>query len=63
MKQYTEREFVKILRKNGYVLVRSNGGHNIYENKLTSKHITITANEISAVICRRLIKEYNLMEA
>ena len=58
MKQYTHREFSRIVKKNGYVLTRSNGSHFIYVNK-EGKHICIP-QKLESVIARRLIKENNL---
>lgn len=58
MKQYSKREFVKLLKKNGFEYVRSSGGHDIYYNK-EGKHISIPQT-LANVIARRLIKENNL---
>lgn len=58
MKQYSRREFVKILLANNFRYVRSNGGHSIYYNS-EGKHISIPRT-IESVIARRLIKENNL---
>lgn len=59
MKQYTRREFVKLVRQNGFEYVRSKGGHDIYYNK-EGRHITIPQTLVD-VIVRRLIKENNLI--
>lgn len=59
MKQYTRREFVKLVRQNGFEYVRSKGGHDIYYNK-EGRHITIPQTLVD-VITRRLIKENNLI--
>lgn len=59
MKQYTRREFVKLVRQNGFEYVRSKGGHDIYYNK-EGIHITIPQTLVD-VIARRLIKENNLI--
>lgn len=58
MKQYTRREFVKLVSQNGFEYVRSRGGHDIYYNK-EGRHITIPQTLVD-VIARRLIKENNL---
>lgn len=58
MKQYTHKEFVRILKKNGYQLNRNSGGHSIYTNE-EGKHISIPQT-LACVIARRLIKENNL---
>ena len=57
MKQYTQREFIRILHKNGYSYSRNNGSHAIYVKD--SKHISIP-KKLECVIARRLIKENNL---
>lgn len=46
-KQYTRREFIKMVESNGFYYDRCNGSHSIYIN-------------IKDVIIRRLIKENNL---
>lgn len=58
MKQYTQREFIKICEANGFHFSRQRGGHSIYINK-NGKHISIPSN-LECVIARRLIKENNL---
>lgn len=55
MKQYTRREFVKLVRQNGFEYVRSHGSHDIYYNK-EGRHITIPQTLVD-VIARRLIRE------
>lgn len=59
MRQYTTREFIKIVQKNGYYYSRSNGDHSIYINE-KGTHISIP-HRIACVIARRLIKENNLI--
>ena len=58
MKQYTSREFIKIVEKNGFYYDRHNGSHAIYVND-EGRHISIPHN-LECVIARRLIKENNL---
>lgn len=58
MRQYTQREFIKIVVKNGFHYSRHNGGHAIYIND-EGRHISIPKN-LECVIARRLIKENNL---
>lgn len=58
MRQYTRREFVKIVRANGFEYERSKGSHDIYYNK-QGRHISIPATLVD-VIARRLIKENQL---
>lgn len=58
MKQYTLREFIKIVEFNGFYYNRHNGDHAIYVNN-KGRHISIPRN-LECVIARRLIKENNL---
>ena len=59
MRQYTSREFVKIVEFNGFYYRRHNGDHAIYVND-KGRHISIPKN-LECVIARRLIKENNLV--
>lgn len=59
MKQYTRREFIKIVEKNDFRYTRCKGSHSIYTNK-TGNHISIPY-KLESVIARRLIKENNLI--
>ena len=59
MRQYTSREFIKIVEFNGFYYRRHNGDHAIYVND-KGKHISIPKN-LECVIARRLIKENNLI--
>jgi predicted RNA binding protein YcfA (HicA-like mRNA interferase family) len=58
MRQYTSREFIKIVEKNGFHYRRHSGSHAIYIND-DGRHISIPRN-LECVIARRLIKENNL---
>lgn len=58
MRQYTQREFIRICEHNGYVYNRTKGGHSIYVNA-EGNHISIPRN-LECVIARRLIKENKL---
>ena len=58
MRQYTSREFIKIVELNGFYYNRCNGDHAIYIND-NGRHISIPLN-LKCVIARRLIKENNL---
>lgn len=53
------REFVPILRKNGYTYARSKGSHFVYINRVTHKHISVNKN-LNRMVRERLIKENNL---
>ena len=59
MRQYTSREFIKIVEINGFYYNRHNGDHAIYVND-KGRHISIPKN-LKSVIARRLIKENNLI--
>lgn len=58
MKHYNRREFVRLVRNNGFEYSRSKGGHDLYYNNL-GRHISIPHTLVD-VIARRLIKENNL---
>ena len=58
MKQYTLREFIKIVKFNGFWYYRHNGDHAIYMND-KGRHISIPKN-LECVWALRLIKENNL---
>lgn len=58
MKQYTQKEFIRIVKRNGYNYNRHNGDHAIYINN-KGKHISIP-QKLECVIAKRLIKENNL---
>lgn len=59
MKQFTSREFIKIVKLNGYFYNRSNRDHDIFIND-NGDRISIP-NHLECVIARRLIKENNLI--
>ena len=58
MRQYTSREFIKIVEFNGFYYNRCKGDHAIYVND-KGKHVSIPRN-LECVIALRLIKENNL---
>lgn len=58
MKQYTQREFIKICIANGFYYDRHSGDHAIYIND-KGRHISIPSH-LECVIARKLIKENNL---
>ena len=58
MEQYTQREFIKIVEKNGYHYERCKGSHSIYYNNI-GRHISIP-RKLECVIARRLIRENKL---
>ena len=55
MKQFTHREFVRVVVANGFYYDRHNGDHAIYLNE-KGRHISIPL-KLESVISRRLIKE------
>ena len=57
MRQYTSREFIKIVEFNGFYYGRHNGDHAIYVRD--GKHISIP-HRLESVIALRLIKENKL---
>ncbi len=60
VKQWTYREFKKLLNKNGYSMDRSSGSHNIFKNA-QNKTISVPSGRVlNKMLTRRLIKESNL---
>ena len=57
MRQYTQKEFIRLVEKNGFHYVRHSGSHAIYSRM--GRHISIP-HKLECVIARRLIKENNL---
>lgn len=57
MKQYTQKEFIRVVKRNGYTYNRHSGDHAIYVKD--GRHISIP-HKLESVIARRLIKENNL---
>lgn len=58
MKQYKHKEFVRIVRANGFHYNRHSGDHAIYTNN-RGRHISIPV-KLESVIAKRLIKENDL---
>ena len=52
------RQFRRILRDNGYKVIRHSGGHTIYSNG--KRTLSINAEKPNRMVMGRLIKEYNL---
>lgn len=61
MKQYTVKDFRKILKANGYIFDRTKGDHDTYI-KENCNPITFPVVRLKSVIALRLIKENNLIE-
>lgn len=59
MKQFTHREFVRVVVANGSYYDRHNGDHAIYLNE-KGRHISIPL-KLESVIAAQLIKENNLI--
>lgn len=57
MRQYTQREFIRVVKYNGYSYNRHNGDHAIYTKD--GKHISIPG-KLKSVIAMRLIRENKL---
>lgn len=50
MKQYTQREFIKVVQRNGYSYSRHNGSHAIYVKE--GRHISIP-QKLEGVIAKK----------
>lgn len=56
-KTYNYNEVARLMRQNGYHVIRSTGSHNIWSNGVN----TITINvKINKMVLRRLVKTYGL---
>lgn len=56
-KSYNKREFHRILLDNGFELVRTRGSHYVFKR---GEEELVTNKDINKIVCRRLIKTYNL---
>lgn len=61
-KEYTERDFNRLLKANGYSLARQKGDHNTYVNDKGNSITVVGGRTMSRMVYRRLIKENNLKE-
>lgn len=59
LKQWSEREAIKIMRKNGYKIDRFSGDHKIFKNE-AGNLISLPVGEPNKMLMRRLIKENRL---
>lgn len=59
MRIYTTREARQIARKNGWVLVRSNGDHFYYKHPNHPKTLTISEG-LNRIVWERCVKEFEL---
>jgi len=60
MKNYSRKEFERILIDNGYSQVRKNGDHIIWK-KDNVQCIAVPRHRLNFMICKRLIKKNNLI--
>lgn len=58
-RQWTAREFIRVLKSNGFTYKRSKGDHYTYKN-LNGRTITFNFRGLNCMVARRLIKENNL---
>lgn len=56
---FTDRQFNKILKRNGYVVSRTNGDHTIWYNESRKDSVTVSKN-LNPMVAQRLIKEHKL---
>lgn len=59
LKQFSKKECKKIMKLNGYEVIRIKGDHLIYSNGIRS--ISIPDGEPNKMLFRRIIKENNLI--
>ena len=57
--QYKRREFIRILKNNGFSYVRSSVDHDIY--KRGPGETAVIQETPNALICRRYINSFNLV--
>ena len=60
MKVYSDKEIKRILKENGFTVVRSKGSHNVWEHNVTKRHLVLPANGINRIVWQRLVKEFNI---
>lgn len=60
MKEYSRKEFERILANNGYTVARQDGKHCIWK-KDGMHNIAVPKHKLNFMICKRLIKENNLI--
>lgn len=58
-RQWTSREFIRVLRNNGFTYDRAKGSHYTYKNT-EGKSITFSFHDLNCMLAHRLIKENNL---
>lgn len=50
------RDFVPVLKRNGYIYARSKGSHFVFINRKTGKHISVN-KDLNEMVRERLVKE------
>lgn len=60
MKQYSSKDMQRILRGNGYTLIRITGGHQIWGKN--ERKIAVTVSHLNPCVAKRIIKENCLSE-
>lgn len=55
---YSFRDIEKILRKNGYFYIRSNGSHRIYTNGIST---AVVPHRLNKMLALRIIKQCSLI--
>ena len=60
-KNFSSREFNKILTDNGFELIRKKGDHYIFNRGSDTVATTNGGSGMNMMVCRRLIKTYNLV--
>ena len=61
IKNFSSREFNKILTDNGFELIRKKGDHYIFKRGSDTVATTNGGSGMNMMVCRRLIKTYNLV--
>lgn len=61
LRDYSRKEFERILINNGYTLIRQKGDHTIWQ-KDGKPNIALPKHKPNIMICKRLIKENGLDE-
>lgn len=60
IKNFSSREFNRILINNGFELVRKKGDHYIFKRNSDTVTTTNGGSGMNIMVARRLIKQYNL---
>ena len=60
MKVYTDREIRIILKENDFSIIRTSGGHDIYEHRVTKRKLSLNHKNVNRMVFQRLVKEFNI---